>query len=303
MLIELPSKEVKELFEGDFTQTSGRQGKDNHLPPPRLIFREHHYTAARLQRAPRTHTHAHTHTHTHARAWPQHRSPAELRAAPPRTVPRAPAAPVLRPARPGSAPAAMAGSGRQQHGSRPPSPQGGGPLCLAPLSILRSPAPAAALPEGRPPRPRRAARHRAAPRGTPRCRSGSARMLRPAPAVLTARSRGRGSRSGGPAPRSAPRAAPRASAGVETLPVLTPCLHDSQRLRDSIYDFQYAALHTPTPAVKAPLDVVFPAVSLTGIAASTAGEVIVLCVREERCHALGSEHSPRAAQGGTGSAG
>lgn len=86
-------------------------------------------------------------------------------------------------------------------------------------------------------------------------------------------------------------------------PLLTLCLHDSQRLRDGIYDFQYAALHAPTPALKAPLDVVFPAVSLTGIAASTAGEVIVLCVREERCHALGSEHSPRAAEGGTGSAG
>jgi len=112
MLIELPSKEVKELFEGDFTQTSGRQRKDNHLTPPRLIFREHHYTAARLQRAPRTHTHTHTHTHacTSVAAAPQ-----------PRGAPGSPApyrAPSTGGARPPPCPARLSARG---HGGKRPA--------------------------------------------------------------------------------------------------------------------------------------------------------------------------------------
>lgn len=64
MLIELPSKEVKELFEGDFTQTSGRQRKDNHLPPPPASFSASITTPLHDCSALRAHTRTHIHTHT-----------------------------------------------------------------------------------------------------------------------------------------------------------------------------------------------------------------------------------------------
>lgn len=274
MLIELPSKEVKELFEGDFTQTSGSQRKDDHHPhPPRASFSASIPT--RLQRAPCTHTHSHTRTRAHERG----RSTAAPRSSgQPRPVP----CPDTGTARPPRCPARLNARG---HGGKRPAaarstpaiPSGRG--SALPRSPLHPTFPAA-LPEGRPPRPQRAAR---ASRRAARCPPLPLWELRPAPAVLTVRPglRLKVRRSRAPSGSACERR-------EETLPVLTLCLHDSQRLRDGIYDFQYAALHAPTPALKAPLDVVFRAVSLTGMAASTAGEVIVLCVREERCHALGS---------------
>lgn len=113
MLIELPSKEVKELFEGDFTQTSGRQRKDNHLTPP-----PPHFPRASLHRcttaARSAHTHARTYTHTHActsaAAAPQ-----------PRGAPGSPApyrAPSTGGARPPPCPARLSARG---HGGKRPA--------------------------------------------------------------------------------------------------------------------------------------------------------------------------------------
>lgn len=169
MLIELPSKEVKELFEGDFTQTSGSQRKDNHHPHPPSTP---HFPRASLHDC----SALRARTHERGRSTAAPRSSGQ-----PRPVPRTPAPPVLRTARPGSTPAATAGSGRQQRGPLPPSLRGGGPLCLPSLSILRFPPP---LPEGRPPRPRRAA---GASCRAARCPPLPLWELRPAPAVLTAR--------------------------------------------------------------------------------------------------------------------
>lgn len=281
MLIELPSKEVKELFEGDFTQTSGSQRKDDHHPHPPSTP---HFPRASLHDCSALRAHA----HTSAAAAQQ-----------PRGAPGSPAPCPGHRHRPSSAPPGPAQRPRPRREAAGSSavhshhPFGAGVRSAS----LPSPSYASRRPylKGVLPARGELPGHRAALRGAPRCRSGSSVP----PRRFSQHGRGCGSRSGG----SAPRAAPRASAGMKRSPLLTLCLHDSQRLRDGIYDFQYAALHAPTPALKAPLDVVFPAVSLTGIAASTAGEVIVLCVREERCHALGSEHSPRAAEGGTGSAG
>lgn len=203
MLIELPSKEVKELFEGDFTQTSGSQRKDDHHPhPPRASFSASIPT--RQQRAPCTHTHSHTRTRAHERG----RSTAAPRSSgQPRPVP----CPDTGTARPPRCPARL--NARGHGGKRPaaarstpaiPSGRGSAPLSILPFPppYLKGVRPARSEPPG----------HRAALRGAPRCRSGSSVP----PRRFSRYGRGCGSRSGGPAPR----AAPRASAGRKRSPYL-----------------------------------------------------------------------------------
>lgn len=89
MLIELPSKEVKELFEGDFTQTSGRQRKDNHLtPPPPHFPRASLHRCTTAARSAHTHARTYTHTRTHTRMHERGRSTAAPRSSgQPRPVP------------------------------------------------------------------------------------------------------------------------------------------------------------------------------------------------------------------------